>query len=90
MVSLLKSFICIKLLFLRRLTVTNSYSACVETSSNVWSCHHFSHLSTESLPAADVEYDVVRPQTKRKEKEEEEVQYGEVAFNSEALKRSRE
>ncbi|XP_048058712.1 uncharacterized protein LOC125275640 isoform X4 [Megalobrama amblycephala] len=35
---------------------------------------------SESLPAADVEYAAVRPQTKRKEKKEEEVQYGEVTF----------
>lgn len=37
-------------------------------------------LSAESLPAADVEYAAVRPQTKQKERKEEEVQYGEVTF----------
>ncbi|XP_051716213.1 uncharacterized protein LOC127494387 isoform X10 [Ctenopharyngodon idella] len=35
---------------------------------------------SESLPAADVEYAAVRPQTKQKERKEEEVQYGEVTF----------
>ncbi|KAK7140948.1 hypothetical protein R3I93_015179 [Phoxinus phoxinus] len=35
---------------------------------------------SESLSAADVEYAAVGPQTKRKEKKEEEVQYGEVRF----------
>ncbi|KAK7137589.1 hypothetical protein R3I94_013289 [Phoxinus phoxinus] len=35
---------------------------------------------SESLSAADVEYAAVGPQTKRKERKEEEVQYGEVRF----------
>ncbi|XP_067243482.1 uncharacterized protein [Chanodichthys erythropterus] len=48
---------------------------------------------SESLPTADVEYAAVRPQTKRKEKKEEEVQYGEVTFTpnrSNALQESKE
>ncbi|XP_067313080.1 uncharacterized protein [Pseudorasbora parva] len=35
---------------------------------------------SESLPAVDVEYAAVGPQTQRKERKEEEVQYGEVTF----------
>ncbi|XP_077103473.1 uncharacterized protein LOC143756715 isoform X2 [Siphateles boraxobius] len=35
---------------------------------------------SESLPVADVEYPAVGPQTKRKERKEEEVHYGEVRF----------
>ncbi|RXN25657.1 hypothetical protein ROHU_005854 [Labeo rohita] len=35
---------------------------------------------TEALPDADVEYSALKPQKKRKEKKQEEVQYGEVRF----------
>ncbi|KAK9963659.1 hypothetical protein ABG768_006827 [Culter alburnus] len=48
---------------------------------------------SESLPTADVEYAAVRPQTRRKEKKEEEVQYGEVTFtpnSSNALQEPKE
>lgn len=34
----------------------------------------------EALPDADVEYSALKPQKKRKEKKQEEVQYGEVRF----------
>ncbi len=71
----------VKLPFLQK---TNSNTSVhVEMSSNVLSCHRFSFLSSESLPAAEEEYAMVRPQTKRKKRKvekEEEVQYGEVTF----------
>ncbi|KAI2657171.1 HEPACAM family member 2 [Labeo rohita] len=36
--------------------------------------------SSQALPDADVEYSALKPQKKRKEKKQEEVQYGEVRF----------